>query len=76
LADYHPDAVEFFDIGNHLELAERILARRQFASRDGPPAFNAETNTTAYLTANSTLARSRAHPARLPARRTRALAGF
>src|SRR2546430_6181165 len=32
-AEYHPNAVEFFDIGNHLELAERLLARRQFSPR-------------------------------------------
>jgi glycosyltransferase involved in cell wall biosynthesis len=28
-AAYHPNTVEFFDIGNHLELAERIAARPQ-----------------------------------------------
>jgi hypothetical protein len=34
-AEYHKDAVEFFDIGNHLELAERLSARRQFRARSG-----------------------------------------
>jgi len=31
-AEYHRNAIEFFDIGNHLELAERVLARPQFAA--------------------------------------------
>ncbi len=52
-AEYHKDAVEFFDIGNHLELAGRLLAERQFAPRQGLPAFNAETNKAVYLLANS-----------------------
>jgi len=52
-AEYHENAVEFFDIGNHLELAERLLARRQFSPRHGLPEFNIETNKTTYLLANS-----------------------
>src|SRR5437763_14711959 len=36
-AEYHANAIEFFDIGNHLALAERLLARRQFSPRPGPP---------------------------------------
>jgi glycosyltransferase involved in cell wall biosynthesis len=52
-AEYHKNAVEFFDIGNHLELAERLLARRQFSPRRGLPAFNVTTNRTTYLLANS-----------------------
>ena len=55
-AEYHKDAVEFFDIGNHLELAERLLARRQFPVRQGLPAFNVETNKATYVLANSRLA--------------------
>jgi len=55
-AAYHPNAIEFFDIGNHLELAERILARPQYAARRGPPAYNVETNKAVYLAANSPLA--------------------
>ena len=55
-AEYHKDAVEFFDIGNHLELAERLLARRQFSPRRGLPAFNIATNRAIYLLANSRLA--------------------
>src|SRR6185312_7819926 len=36
-AEYHKNTVEFFDIGNHLELAERLSARRQFSERRGVP---------------------------------------
>jgi glycosyltransferase involved in cell wall biosynthesis len=53
-AEYHKNAIEFFDIGNHLELAERILARPQFSARSGLPEFNIATNKAIYLLANST----------------------
>jgi glycosyltransferase involved in cell wall biosynthesis len=56
-AEYHKDAVEFFDIGNHLELAERLAARPQFGARHHFPEFNVETNKATYLLANSNLAR-------------------
>ena len=52
-AEYHKDAIEFFDIGNHLELAERILARPQFSAPRNFPDFNVETNKATYLLANS-----------------------
>ena len=52
-AEYHKDAIEFFDIGNHLELAERILARPQFSAPRKFPDFNVETNKATYLLANS-----------------------
>ena len=55
-AEYHKNAVEFFDIGNHLELAERLAARRQFRPRSGLPEFNVETNKATYLVANSPIA--------------------
>jgi glycosyltransferase involved in cell wall biosynthesis len=51
-ARYHPNTIEFFDIGNHLELAGRLLARPQFEPRDRLLAFNVETNTATYLAAN------------------------
>ncbi len=54
-AEYHRDAIEFFDIGNYLELAARIRARRQFAPRQDPPAYNVETNRAVYVAANSRL---------------------
>ena len=49
---YHQNMIEFFDIGNHLELAGRILARAQFNPRECRPVFNVETNKAVYLTAN------------------------
>ena len=52
-ARYHPDTVEFFDIGNHLELAERIAARRLHASRRERLCYTVETNKAVYLAANS-----------------------
>jgi glycosyltransferase involved in cell wall biosynthesis len=51
-ARYHRDMVEFFDIGNHLELAGRILARPQFEPGERLPVFNVETNKAVYLAAN------------------------
>jgi hypothetical protein len=51
-ARYHPDTIEFFDIGNHLELAGLILARPQFDTRERVLTFNVETNKSTYLTAN------------------------
>jgi hypothetical protein len=52
-ARYHPDTVEFFDIGNHLELAERVAARRRYATRRDRLAYTVETNKAIYLAANS-----------------------
>jgi glycosyltransferase involved in cell wall biosynthesis len=54
-AEYHPDAIEFFDIGNHLELAGRLSAQRQFTPREGLPGFNVETNKATYVLANGRL---------------------
>lgn len=55
-AEYHPEAVEFFDIGNYLELAERIRARRQFPLHGAPRRYTVETNRAVYLAANGRLA--------------------
>ncbi len=52
-AEYHPNAVEFFDIGNYLELAERIRAGRQSPPREGLPAYSIETNRAVYQAANA-----------------------
>ena len=52
-AEYHSNAIEFFDIGNHVELAERLTARRQFNPRPGLPEFNIHTNRETYRLANS-----------------------
>lgn len=64
-AEYHDDAIEFFDIGNHLELAGRLLAGRQFAPRDGLPEFNIATNKATYVLANAVRTH---HDAPLPGR--------
>jgi len=68
-ARYHPGTVEFFDIGNHLELAGRIAARRQYAAQRDRLRFTVETNKATYLAACSVAA---APPAR--ARRRAGLA--
>ena len=52
MARYHRDAIEFFDIGNQLELAERIMARPQFATAERELVFNTETNKAVYAAAN------------------------
>lgn len=49
---YHENMIEYFDIGNHLELAARILARPQFDTRTRLLTFNVETNKATYCAAN------------------------
>jgi hypothetical protein len=49
---YHKEMIEYFDIGNHLELAARILARPQYDAGARTLAFNVETNKTTYSVAN------------------------
>lgn len=49
---YHPNRIEYFDVGNHLELAARIQARPQFAAGATPLAFTVETNRAIYRAAN------------------------
>ena len=49
---YHQNRIEYFDVGNHLELAARILARPQFGASARPLAFNVETNRATYRAAN------------------------
>jgi glycosyltransferase involved in cell wall biosynthesis len=50
---YHRDMIEFFDIGNHLELAARILARPEFDAKTRCLAFNTATNKAIYFATNS-----------------------
>jgi glycosyltransferase involved in cell wall biosynthesis len=52
LRRYHPNTIEFFDIGNHLELAGRLLARPQYDPSKRRMAFNVETNKAVYVAAN------------------------
>ena len=51
-AKYHPQTIEFFDIGNHLGFAERLMSRRQQPAKMVPD-FNTEANRAIYLIANS-----------------------
>jgi hypothetical protein len=67
-ARYHPETVEFFDIGNHLELAGRIAARRQYAAQQDRLRYTVETNKATYLAACS--------PSADTTMRTRRRAGF
>jgi glycosyltransferase involved in cell wall biosynthesis len=53
LRRYHPNTIEFFDIGNHLELAGRLIARPQYDPSQRRTAFNVETNKAVYVAANS-----------------------
>jgi len=54
---YHNAMIEYFDIGNHLELAARILARPQYDARTRRLDFNVDTNKATYLAANGASAR-------------------
>lgn len=49
---YHPNRIEYFDVGNHLELAAHIRARPQFPAGAEPLLFNVETNRAVYRAAN------------------------
>jgi glycosyltransferase involved in cell wall biosynthesis len=52
-ARYHPDEVEFFDIGNFAELAHRLAAPPPRDPRERRPRFNVDTNRQVYVEANS-----------------------
>jgi glycosyltransferase involved in cell wall biosynthesis len=52
-ARYHPNSIEFFEIGNHLELAERILAAPAYPPEGRPNAYNVSTSRAVYVAANS-----------------------
>jgi glycosyltransferase involved in cell wall biosynthesis len=54
---YHKQTIEYFDIGNHLELAARILARPQYDRRGRRLDFNVATNRALYVAANGTNSR-------------------
>jgi hypothetical protein len=51
-ARYHHRMIEFFDIGNHLELAARLLARPEFDPQTRRLSFNSATSKATYLAAN------------------------
>lgn len=52
-ARYHPDSVEFFDVGNHLELADKILSAPAYSPGARSRPYNCATNTELYVAANS-----------------------
>ena len=52
-ARYHPNSVEFFEIGNHVELAARIMAPAAFPPETRPQGYGAATNAEIYVTANN-----------------------
>jgi glycosyltransferase involved in cell wall biosynthesis len=54
---YHNEMIEYFDIGNHLELAAHILARPQYDPGARHLAFNVDTNKAIYLAASGAAAR-------------------
>lgn len=49
---YHPDTIEYFDIGNHLELAERIRSPVRDGAQWNDLAYNTDTNRALYLQAH------------------------
>ena len=52
-AQYFPDSIEMFDIGNHLELAQRIHARPAFPAETRTTGYDSESNRALYKAANS-----------------------
>ncbi len=47
-ARYHEGRLSFFEIGNHLELAKRVVAEERRTAPDPRPEFNTETNRAVY----------------------------
>lgn len=52
-ARYHPDTIELFEIGNHLELAERIRARPAHPVETRRIIYDTRTNREIYRAANT-----------------------
>ncbi|MGV6815430.1 MAG: hypothetical protein ACWA5W_10560 [Phycisphaerales bacterium] len=50
-ARYHQDRIDFFDIGNHIELADRVL--KPYVSEIEPPIYSYETNRAVYVAAHT-----------------------
>lgn len=50
---YHPDRIELFEVGNFLELAEKIRAVPAYLPTAQEPRFSIHTNTQVYIAANS-----------------------
>jgi glycosyltransferase involved in cell wall biosynthesis len=52
-ARYFPDSIEMFDIGNHIELADRIRARAAFPPESRLAQYDVDSNRALYKRANS-----------------------
>ncbi len=52
-ARYHPGRVEFFDIGNFLELSERLRSDPPDGNRSEQSAFGTKSNAVVYVAANT-----------------------
>ena len=70
-ARYHPDQIEFFDIGNYAELADLIRFAAPAPGAARRLSFNTKTNTALYLTANQRTAAGTGTPKATAAARSR-----
>lgn len=52
-ARYHPDMIEFFDIGNHLQLAEMLVSDPQYNPQERHLAYDWESNRSIYYKAST-----------------------
>jgi glycosyltransferase involved in cell wall biosynthesis len=52
-ARYHPNSLEFFDIGNFVELADRILSDPAYPDAQRPREYDAVSNAEVYIEANT-----------------------
>lgn len=50
-ARYHKERIDFFDIGNHIELADRVV--KPYVSERQSPVYSYETNRQVYLAAHT-----------------------
>ena len=50
---YYPKCIEWFDIGNHVELAERIVARPAVLPTSRVRNYGVESNRATYRAANT-----------------------
>lgn len=58
LSRFHPDAIEFFDVGNFVELAQRISGPPAYEATQRILNYNTESNAAIYWTANGDGART------------------
>jgi glycosyltransferase involved in cell wall biosynthesis len=57
---YHPEAVEYFDVGNHLELADRILSAPAFPPETRRHRYDWSSNIELYVEANGRMTKGAA----------------